>query len=464
MPGSLEQTSFLDSVAASMQEIGATTSTLNYTMLRWDVRWWSASAQLTNGTKMFLPTVGVYPYSGNTGLSGVTGEAWDAGTFALDPTTGAPVASSLNLTGVKEGSVVFYFNPPQTANTSEPNESIAGTGRNIPLSDIPELGNQTNAHVSSKALNFTKLEELKVAATIGAWTGLSDEEVALQWRPESSLKTNETQNVPSLFVGQSTGETLHELMTSGQVANLSVLLDAPSFDAPTYTLIAKLPGTGATNDSLLLYTHSDGPSCIEENGGFTILTMLEYFAAHPLSLNIEVVIETGHMASGLLNESAWMGQRPDIMENARAALMIEHLGAKQYKDVWENGVPVYQYTGKTEAIFTYANGSSKSDFIRQAYLQSYDDTPDYMRMPLITANVVDGKVIGHWPGLGGASTIGFSGIPTIGLEVQPDYLWAFMIDGGWSRFDGAQAVNQVETLIKTAFAVDQAWQNGTLYG
>ena len=165
---------------------------------------------------------------------------------------------------------------------------------------------------------------------------------------------NQTQNVPGLFVGESSGNLIHDLVSTGQVANMTVQLDAPSFDVPSFTLIANLPGRGGTNDSLFLYTHSDGPSCVEENGGFAILSMIEYFSRNPLSLNIEVVIETGHMASGLLNETAWMGQRADIMENARAALMIEHLGAQQYKDVWQGDSPVYQYTGKTEAIITYA--------------------------------------------------------------------------------------------------------------
>ena len=73
-------------------------------------------------------------------------------------------------------------------------------------------------------------------------------------------------------------------------------------------------------------------------------------------------------------------------------------------------------------VLTRSNNSARSDFIRAAYLEAYEGTPDYMRMPLITPNVVDGKVIGNWPGLGGASSIGLSDIPTIGLEVQPDYL------------------------------------------
>ena len=191
-------------------------------------------------------------------------------------------------------------------------------------------------------------------ACVGAYTGMSDGDVALQWRPGADIPPDGTLNVPTLFTGEATGIMLHGLISSGQVENLTVTLDAPTFDAPSATLVANLPGTGGGNDSVFLYTHSDGPSCIEENGGFAILSMVEYFAKHPLSLDLQIVIETGHMSSGLLNETAWKGQRPDVLENARAALLIEHLGAEQYKDVWQDGVPVYQYTGKTEAIFSYA--------------------------------------------------------------------------------------------------------------
>ena len=92
----------------------------------WDVRWWSIAAELTNGTKVFVPTVGYYPYSGNTGLSGVTGPAWDAGTYQIDPNTQSPNFASLNLNNVTKGSVVFYYNPPQTANNTEPQQTIVG--------------------------------------------------------------------------------------------------------------------------------------------------------------------------------------------------------------------------------------------------------------------------------------------------------------------------------------------------
>ena len=124
--GSLEQSSFLDSVAASMRIAGAKTSTLNYTMHRWDARWWYLEAHLTNGTTLWIPTTGYYPYSGNTGSSGVTGPAWDAGTYAVDPTSGKADFSTIKLDDAPKGSIAFFYNPPQTSNNTSPQDGLAG--------------------------------------------------------------------------------------------------------------------------------------------------------------------------------------------------------------------------------------------------------------------------------------------------------------------------------------------------
>lgn len=47
---------------------------------------------------------------------------------------------------------------------------------------------------------------------------------------------------------------------------MKITLDAPSFEASASTLIGHLKGSHNTSESLLLYTHSDGSSAIEENG------------------------------------------------------------------------------------------------------------------------------------------------------------------------------------------------------
>lgn len=59
-------------------------------------------------------------------------------------------------------------------------------------------------------------------------------------------------------------------MNAEEFDTMKVVLDAPSTQAPTYTLISHLKGKKNANDTILLYTHSDGPSIIEENGEFEV--------------------------------------------------------------------------------------------------------------------------------------------------------------------------------------------------
>ncbi|KAJ7499655.1 hypothetical protein FB451DRAFT_1206113, partial [Mycena latifolia] len=80
------------------------------------------------------------------------------------------------------------------------------------------------------------------------------------------------------------------LIRNGQVVSCTLVLDAPSYFSPTQTVIGHLDGTGDPDDTIIIYTHSDGPSIIEENGPILLLTMAEYFAENPLAINLESVI------------------------------------------------------------------------------------------------------------------------------------------------------------------------------
>jgi hypothetical protein len=175
------------------------------------------------------------------------------------------------------------------------------------------------------------MNQLNVSATILSWVDTSDENAALQWLPSSAPPGNLTNNCPTLYVGNSTGETIRSLIKSDQLQTMTVVLDAPSSEEPTYTLISHLEGMRKANDTILLYTHSeylrhftvlnlvndvdspgDGPSIIEENGQsffvtpckitthwadishnlkgpIMMLTLAEYFARNPLSINLEYV-------------------------------------------------------------------------------------------------------------------------------------------------------------------------------
>lgn len=80
---------------------------------------------MKNGTQIGFPTTGYYPYSGNTGQEGVTGKIHDAGLYALNRTEQG-VFSSLNLTGLEAGTIIFAENPSPTKNYSLPGYGLFG--------------------------------------------------------------------------------------------------------------------------------------------------------------------------------------------------------------------------------------------------------------------------------------------------------------------------------------------------
>jgi hypothetical protein len=62
---------------------------------------------------------------------------------------------------------------------------------------------------------------------------------------------------------------------------------------------------------------------------------------------------------------------------------------------------------------THSNSSSHSDNMREVYLESFNGSPDSLRMALLNPLVVNG-VLSPWYGVGGSSTLGYSNIPTVG--------------------------------------------------
>ena len=94
---------------------------------RWDPRWWSLSLNLKNGTIIGLPTTGYWPYSGDTGLAGVTAPIHDAGIFAVNSFTENADNSTLNLSNLtSDGSILYFENPSPTRNYSEPGYRLLG--------------------------------------------------------------------------------------------------------------------------------------------------------------------------------------------------------------------------------------------------------------------------------------------------------------------------------------------------
>ncbi|KAE9404288.1 hypothetical protein BT96DRAFT_917029 [Gymnopus androsaceus JB14] len=466
--GNDNQNTLTSLVAQNMQLAGLEVSTLNYTFVRWDPQWWSLSLALKNGTVLALPTTGYWPYSGNSGPAGVTAPVHDGGSYEVSDFTELSVVKSLNLSDIPtSGAILFFDDPSPTHNYSLPGYELLGTSRDIDAqTEIPEIANLTNPHwQSTKTLNFTAFRNLHFVGVIASWVNTSDDDASMQFLPEVGAPGNGSvlYDVPALYVGNSTGELIRGLLADGEVSNATIVLNAPSYDATTQTVISHLSGTAGTNDTIIIYTHSDGPSIVEENGPILLLTMAEVLARQRPSINIDFVITTGHMSGGHLNESAWMGSRPDLLANAKAAIVCEHFGAIEWKDDFSTGVPVYQATGKLEPMWTMANDSSASSLLHQLYFDAFNGTSESLRMAMISpiGRSVNG-VASKWYGVGGSSELGESNIPTVGIIPQPDYLWAQMVDGGWSKLDMSEAIEQINVILRLLTMLDDAFTAGQL--
>ncbi|KAJ7043762.1 hypothetical protein C8F04DRAFT_943461 [Mycena alexandri] len=124
--GNENQNTLTTVVATSLEIAGLTVETLNYTLYRWDPRWWSLSLKLTDGTTRGLPTTGYWPYSGDSGLQGVSAPLLDVGSYALFPNQTANI-NSLELTNLPTtGSILFFDSPSPTLNYSEPHYGVLG--------------------------------------------------------------------------------------------------------------------------------------------------------------------------------------------------------------------------------------------------------------------------------------------------------------------------------------------------
>jgi hypothetical protein len=69
---------------------------------------------------------------------------------------------------------------------------------------------------------------------------------------------------------------------------------------------------------------------------------------------------------------------------------------------------------------TLRNSSSHSDNMRKVYQESFDGSPDSLRMALLNPLVVNGT-LSQWYGVGGSSILGYSNIPTVGYAFRHLY-------------------------------------------
>jgi hypothetical protein len=163
-------------------------------------------------------------------------------------------------------------------------------------------------------------------------------------------------NVPLLMLDRVAGAKVLADAALGKRQKL--VLDAHEEEnATAFEIVATLPGRnyGTLDDqSLLLATHVDGPSIVEDDGGLGILSVLHYYATIPQAerpKSIVVYFESRHFVPG--TEPSYpldiTKELPDRFKSVVGGLALEHFGGLQFA---EDG-DTYAATGRAATTYIW---------------------------------------------------------------------------------------------------------------
>src|SRR6476646_7737872 len=257
-------------------------------------------------------------------------------------------------------------------------------------------------------------------------------------------------NVPLLMLDRVAGAKVLADAAAGKTAKL--VLDAHEEEnANAFETVATLPGRnfGMPNDqAILLATHVDGPSIVEDDGGLGILAVLHYYARVPQAdrpKSIIVYLESRHFVPG--TEASYpfeiVKDRPALFRTVVGGLALEHFGGLQFA---ENG-DVYAPTGKAAATYVWgwpnppAIAAATKAIKDQAVPRAINDVPAR-------------------PGMNGKAQLGWLGGGFTRYLVDPGGWPGWHISGDWpsagfqAYYPGAKTRVSADLFLKqTATAV-----------
>ena len=163
-------------------------------------------------------------------------------------------------------------------------------------------------------------------------------------------------NVPTLMLDRKAGAQVIADALAGKTAKLTLNAEEEQ-NAKAYAIIAILPGKdyGTPRDqSLLLATHMDGPSIVEDDGSFGMISVLHYFSQVPQKQRPKTVIaffDTRHFVPG--TEAGYpfdaVEAHPEIFKTVVGGVAVEHWGEKQFVEVGDD----YRASGKAATTYIW---------------------------------------------------------------------------------------------------------------
>ncbi|CCG82970.1 protein of unknown function [Taphrina deformans PYCC 5710] len=167
------------------------------------------------------------------------------------------------------------------------------------------------------------------AGAVGFISGfnVSRTDVQSYWDPHGGL----LQTIPAVYVGvEETNRLKLEALAGSKV---SIAIDAFEEPAITKEIYATLPGL--TKDRIIIVSHTDGNTQVQDNGGIAVLALARYFAAQPLSSRnktLEFAFTSGHLAyyvDGDVSLARKLDFEYDDEGDVALILPMEHMGTRE---------------------------------------------------------------------------------------------------------------------------------------
>ena len=268
----------------------------------------------TTGGPVSFPVAGAVPYS--------------LATDASAPLVHVPTGTAINTVDVA-GKIVVRDSPPGTI----PNALFFAVGYYV---HDPDLSFDHAGNYERDWLNAAQRITDLTHAQDGGAAGL----VLVHQLPRDQVRNSyapypgEYWQIPALYLGVDEGTQLEQMLASGEAQTGQLAISATrDRQATTRTLVARLPG--ASNERIVVESHTDGMNPVWDNGPIALLALARYFAALPIECRprtIEFVFTTAHLYLSQAGAFQYAKILDSDYDKGTVALVValEHLGAQEY--------------------------------------------------------------------------------------------------------------------------------------
>lgn len=322
LPGSAKHLATVAYIKSELDKIpGVTYTESNFTIAGWEPTGetlYEAGSALLNGKEMDI--IGAYPFSKPTDgyMSAQLMYVNSTANISLLDVTGKIVVRDYKYTSIPYGffqAISLYTTPDVAAKN----------------------GSYTRPFVTTPATDM-------LAASVGGAAGFISAFNVSRTQLESYYTDHSGVHwpIPAIFTG---AEEYQQLVEAAAVsANFSMRIDAR---ADNNTIVPRLEAylPGLSNETIVVATHTDGVTYVQENGPVALLALAKYFGSLPLSsrpASIKFAFEASHLAyqkdSNKLQAISLNATYDNPDDNTAFVIAIEHLGTKAIEQVpYTNG-------------------------------------------------------------------------------------------------------------------------------